>query len=45
MNQRIKNIVVNSGPVLVFGGAYSNLEAMEAIKAVADARGIAPAKT
>jgi alkylhydroperoxidase/carboxymuconolactone decarboxylase family protein len=42
MNQRIKNIVVNSGPVLVFGGAYSNLEAMEAIKAVADARGIAP---
>nr|WP_253931367.1 arsenosugar biosynthesis-associated peroxidase-like protein [Lewinella sp. W8] len=42
MNQRIRNITVGTGPVLVFGGAYSNLEALRAVRAVAEARGIPP---
>lgn len=40
MNQTIKEIRVGTGPVLVFGGAYSNLDALRAIRAEAEARGV-----
>ncbi len=40
MNKRIENIGKLSGKVLLFGGIYSNLQALEALIAVAKAEGI-----
>lgn len=37
-----KDIGTLSGPLLVFGGPYSNLAALKAMRAVADQRGIKP---
>jgi alkylhydroperoxidase/carboxymuconolactone decarboxylase family protein len=37
-----KKINTLTGPVLVFGGAYSNLQALTALRAEAERRGIAP---
>jgi len=41
INQML-NIGTLQGPILVFGGVYSNLQALEAIKAVAQQKNIAP---
>lgn len=38
----IENIELNPGPVLLFGGAYSNLAATKAIKSAADQLGLPP---
>ena len=38
----VKNIGNLSGKVLVFGGVYSNLQALEALQKVADKEGITP---
>ncbi|MFW2544493.1 metallophosphoesterase family protein [Primorskyibacter sp. 2E107] len=37
-----RKVLSSAGPVLVFGGPYSNLQATQAIRAVAEARGIPP---
>jgi predicted phosphodiesterase len=42
MEKSIKNIGLLKGKVLVFGGVYSNLQALEAIKDLAIADGISP---
>ena len=42
MEKNIKNLGELKGKVLVFGGVYSNLQALEAIKALAFADGISP---
>lgn len=42
MEKSVKNIGILKGKVLVFGGVYSNLQALEAIKNLAFADGIAP---
>jgi hypothetical protein len=40
MNKRIENIGKVSGKVLLFGGIYSNLQALEALIAIAKSQGI-----
>jgi hypothetical protein len=35
-----KNIGTLKGPLLVFGGVYSNLQALQALQALAQERGI-----
>jgi predicted phosphodiesterase len=40
MNKRIENIGKVSGKVLLFGGIYSNLQALEALIAIAKSKGI-----
>lgn len=42
MEKNIKNLGELKGKVLVFGGVYSNLQALESIKALAFADGISP---
>ncbi len=42
MNDKIKHIGQLEGPVLLFGGVYSNLEALTALKQIADRQGISP---
>ena len=39
---QMKNLGALTGELLVFGGVYSNLQALEAMKEVAEQRGIAP---
>lgn len=41
-NPAIKNIGSLSGKVLLFGGVYSNLQALETLKEIADQEGIPP---
>jgi alkylhydroperoxidase/carboxymuconolactone decarboxylase family protein len=41
MNER--NLGALTGPVLIFGGAYSNLDALVAVRAEAERRGVPPA--
>ncbi len=41
----VKDLGELHGPVLVFGGVYGNLQALEALKAVATAAGVAPQNT
>ena len=41
---RVKDIGPLDGPILVFGGAYSNLEALQALKLRAEAMNIPPAR-
>lgn len=38
--ENIKNLGLLSGKILVFGGVYSNLQALQAIRAIADQEGI-----
>ena len=42
---KIKDLGDLSAPTLLFGGPYSNLHALEAMKAWADAQGISPSNT
>ncbi|GGG40494.1 metallophosphoesterase family protein [Bizionia arctica] len=42
MDKKIENLEILSGKVLLFGGVYSNLQALEALIAVAKAEGIPP---
>jgi len=42
MDQKIIDLGKVSGKILLFGGAYSNLQALEAIKQIADKENIAP---
>ena len=42
MQEKIKNIGQLEGPALLFGGVYSNLEALTALKQIADGQGISP---
>lgn len=42
MAQQIHDLGTLHGPVLVFGGSYSNLPALEALRTVAEDRGIPP---
>ncbi|MDO6595389.1 metallophosphoesterase family protein [Oceanihabitans sp. 2_MG-2023] len=42
MDKKIKHIGTLNGKVLLFGGIYSNLQALEALKAVAEQKGIVP---
>ena len=42
MDKTINNIGTLSGKVLLFGGVYSNLQALEALKAIAEQQNIAP---
>ncbi len=42
MNDKIKHIGQLEGPVLLFGGVYSNLEALTTLKQIADRQGISP---
>lgn len=42
MDKTINNIGTLTGKVLLFGGVYSNLQALEALKAVAEQQHIAP---
>jgi predicted phosphodiesterase len=40
--KKIKNIALMNGPLLVFGGVYSNLQALEQLQAIARVQGILP---
>lgn len=42
MDKKIKHIGTKSGKLLLFGGVYSNLQALEALVSIAEAEGIAP---
>lgn len=42
MDKTINNIGTLSGKVLLFGGVYSNLQALEALKSIAEQQNIAP---
>lgn len=43
MSEDVKNIkILRGGKILVFGGVYSNLQALEAMQQVAENQGIAP---
>lgn len=42
MEEKIKDLGTLQGPVLVFGGVYSNLEALLALKEIADKKNINP---
>ncbi len=42
MDQKIENLGKLSGKTLLFGGVYSNLQALEALKQIAEKEGISP---
>lgn len=40
--KQVKNIQIENGPMLVFGGVYSNLQALTKLKTIAEKAGIEP---